>query len=346
MGIIYIFLIIEIVAFSLVDKTKYYAKKYLPLIIMLSLGVIMGIRYNVGIDYPTYEDVFNNPYSWNRGGIEPLWLFFIDSLRNLSFKSRIFFFITSFIYVYGYYVGFKRLSPQIYLSFLLFIVIDTYGEGSNTIRQTCAQAVLFAGSNYFLEKKWKKFLPYALGAVLLHLSAFMGLAIMFICRIRFKHWLLYALVLISFAIGPAIMNRLLSVLMAAVVVIGKYNYTPESFDPGVATGTLRILYTLTGILILGLTQSINYKNLPTWIYILVNLVVVGVLIYNIFYLFLPVNRLNRYCFPYLTVLLPILCTRIKRPSRYILEGGISFGFLLFLLKTALSHPYNFDFYFI
>lgn len=346
MAVVYLSLILEIFALSVISKTQYKYKKFFPYIIMLSLAMVMGLRYDVGIDYPIYEEVFNNPYSWHRGGMEWIWLQFMDGLRSLSFKARSFFFITSLLYVYGYYIGFKRLSPQIYFSFILFIIIGTYGEGSNTIRQTCAQAILFAGTNYFLSKKWKKFLPYVICAVLLHMSALIGLALMFLCRIRIKYWILYALILITFIIGPALMNRFLSILMAAVVVIGKYNYTPESFDPGVSTGTLRILYTLVGIIVLGLTQSLKSKNLPAGIHILVNLVVLGILIYNIFYLFLPVNRLNKYCFPYLTVLFPIICNRIKRPSRYIVEGGLSFAFILFLLEKTISNPYNFDFLFI
>ncbi len=346
MGIIYLLLIGEIALFAGFSKTNIPAKRFLPYILMFSLAFIMGIRYNVGLDYPVYEEVFDNPYSWYRGSMEPLWLFSMDTLRSFSFKARTFFFLTSFLYVYGYYVGFKRLSPQIYISFLLFIVIDTYGEGSNTIRQTCAQAVLFAGSNYFLEKNWKKFLPYAIGAVILHLSAFMGLAIMFGCRLKSKYWVQYLLVILSFVAGPIIMDRILGFLFAAVMVVGKYQYSPDSFDPGVSTGSLRILYTLVGLLIIGLAQISKSKTQPKWLYILVNLVIAGVVIYNIFYLFLPVNRLNKYCFPFITLALPILCKRIKLNSRYLIEGSIAFGFLLFLLKTAMANPYNFDFYFI
>lgn len=346
MAVVYLSLILEIFALSVISKTQYKYKKFFPYIIMLSLSMVMGLRYNVGIDYPVYEEVFNDPYSWHRDSMEKIWLISMDSLRSLSFKARMFFFLTSLLYVYGYYIGFKRLSPQIYLSFIIFIAIGTYGEGSNTIRQTCAQAVLFAGSYYFLNNKWKKFFPYALCAVFLHFSALIGLFLMWICRVKVKSWILYSVLVLSFIAGPILMNKLLSLLTAVLIVINKYQYSPDSFDPGVSTGTLRIFYTLIGVVMVLLSQKIDKRKLPAWFFISLNLVVIGIVIYNIFYLFLPVNRLNKYCLPFLTILFPIICTKIKRPSRYIIEGTVISGFLLFYLKALVSTYYDFDIYFL
>lgn len=346
MLLINIFLILEILFFSILSKMKHEYQRFFPWIIMFSLAFVLGIRYNVGMDYKVYEEAFNNPYSWHRAAIEPIWLNFMDFLRFISFKARIFFFLTSLFFVYGYYVGFKRLSPNIYLSFIIFIVIDTFGEGANTIRQSCAQALLFAGTNNFLERKWKKFLPFAIGAIVLHLSAVMGLGLMLLSRIRLKQSILYILLFSSLILGPWLMSRMLDLIMAAVLILGKYNYTPDSFDPGVSTGTLKYVYTLAGLTIIYLFHTTKSFSYPKWIYVLVNMVVWGVIIYNIFYTFLPVNRLNRYCFPYITILLPILCVKIKRPSRYIIEGCILGCFLLFMVKALSNSTYNFDFYFI
>lgn len=344
MAIVYIILILEIVGLGLLSKTAHPLKKYFPYIIMFSMVFVMGIRYNVGVDYPHYEDIYNHQNSWHRGGVEPMWIFFMDTLRGLSFKVRTFFFITSFLYIYGYYVGFKRLSPQIYISFILFIAIDTFGEGANTIRQTCAQAILFAGSKFFFEKRFKKFLPYAIGSVVMHYSAIIGLALMFVARLRISRRVLQLLILGTFIAGPIIMQIFANFIAPIMLAIGKYRYNINDFAPGVTTGTLRYVYNLLGLIVIWLSKP--NKSYPRWFPVLLNLVVIGVLIYNTFYLFMPVNRLNKYCFPYVTVLLPMLSRNLDKKSGYLIALGVSMCFLLFLFKTSIFTPYNFDFDFI
>lgn len=344
MALFYFIAIFGIIFLGIFSKTSDGARKYFPYIIMLSLAFMMGIRYDVGKDYLNYEEIYDNPYSYARYALEPLWLIFIDLLGSLSFKSRMFFFITSFLFVYGYYVGFKRISPHIYISFILFIVCDTFGEGANTIRQSCAQAVLFAGSRYFLLRQWRSFLPYAFFAVLLHFTALIGVALMCVCLIHISRPYLLLSLLTSFALGPVMMNLFASYIVPLMLIVGKYKYDVDTFDAGVSTGLLRYLYTFVGVLVLWLFKK--RKEQPQYLYVLLNLVIMGILIYNTFYLFMPVNRLNRYCFPFITILLPMVCRNLEIRSRYIVETITVVCFLLFLMKSAVNLPYNFDLNFI
>lgn len=73
----------------------------LNIIVFWVLVIIAGLRYNVGVDYPVYEDIYNDPYSVYTYSIEPVWLIINKVLYTLGLNSRAFFFLTSLMIMGG-----------------------------------------------------------------------------------------------------------------------------------------------------------------------------------------------------------------------------------------------------
>jgi len=236
------------------------------------------------------------------------------------------------------------MSPNIYLSFIIFIACGLYDETANTVRQCCAQSLLFASTPFLIRKEWIKYIVMAFIACMMHFSAVVGVVIMLFCLIRFPKWLLWGGLCLSFVLGTILMNMFANYLTIISFMIDKYHYTTTSHDAGVASGTLRYVYNIVGFSILLLYSRLvkDGKN----VYLFVNLAIVGVCLYNIFFEFMEMNRLTRYCFPYIMVVLPYALRSFEKYSKVIAIGSIVVLLLAFVVKTDLSVPYSFDLRFI
>lgn len=47
-----------------------------PLVILLVLTAVSGLRYDVGVDYPVYREVYDSPSDIRALAFEPFWIFF------------------------------------------------------------------------------------------------------------------------------------------------------------------------------------------------------------------------------------------------------------------------------
>lgn len=303
--------------------------------------LILGLRYDVGIDYPVYEEIYNNPASVHALFVEPIWHIFNDILRSMGLNSRAFFFITSFIITFFYYKGIEKMSDNFYLSLILYILCSIYFESANLVRQFTAMSIIFASFHLFLEKKYLKFILAYIIACCCHLSAIIFFPILIICNFKYSIKLLYFILIFTFLFGNKIMNFIINNVIPLVVSnLNKYDYEVDDFDSGVNSGLLKFVYLVLGIIIIYL-----YSRKKDY-HIFTNLVIVGLCIYNVFYIFMPARRLYLYCFPFFIILYPKLITNFTFSSRIIVTIIIFLLFGLFLVKSNIDVPYNWDLKFI
>lgn len=308
--------------------------------IVILLILILGLRYYVGIDYGNYEDIYNEINDFTPT-IEPLWLFLNDFFRSLGFRSRIFFFITSIIIVLGYYKGIKEMSPNIYLSLFLFIIAGFYLESANIVRQYVAMAILFGYFTCFLNGQYWKYFLCILVASMFHFSALIIAPIIYLSRIKYPVWLLFAILIFTYIYGNSILNMTMQYIMSLLEEFGLYQYEVDDIDSGVNTGLLKLFYHLLVFGILFLYMRFKQSN-PSHLYILINMLVIGLAIYNICYIFTPARRLYLYFFTYLIIVCPYCLNWFKKKSQIIITGIVCCVFGLFLLKLYWGEPYNFD----
>ncbi len=314
---------------------------YTGLLLSLLLVCIMGLRYDVGIDYPTYKDIYDDPYSVDALFIEPIWNIIIGLMRSIGLQSRAFFFLISLVTFIGFYKGIKAMSPHFYLSLLLLLLCGFYFESANLLRQYVAISLLFAGFHNFLCGKIWKFLVWIAVAAFFHTSVLFVAPLILLSRLRFPVFWLFAALVISYLFGDWILNTAIELVMPSLKAIGSYQYEIDDFESGANSGLLKIFYHLVVCSVMMLYMK--YKRaVPYPFYILLNMVVIGLIIYNVCYLFMPARRLYLYFFPYIIILIPYCLPWFKYGSRFIVTGIVCSGFLLFLIKLYADVAYHFD----
>ena len=310
---------------------------------LLLLVLAMGLRYNVGIDYPTYEEIYNNPFSDQAIAIEPIWNFANDILRSFGFKSRVFFLLTSIVTIVGYYKCIKKISPSFYVSIILFIISGLYFESANMVRQYVAMSLLFCSFSDFIEKHWLRYLVWTAAATMFHTSVLLVIPLIILSTFHYSKWILWGVWTVSFVFGNNLLNYLISNFLPFLYEISSYQYEIDDFDSGVSSGSLKMFYNMIAIFVLVLYSK--YSPINRTVFVLTNMFLLGVVIYNICYLFMPARRLYFYFFPYLIILFPYCISYFKRKGQCFLMCIFSMIFLVFLLKSNIGISYDFDFSF-
>lgn len=312
---------------------------------IILLILVIGLRYNVGRDYPTYEIIYDVPDSTYANYVEPIWHLINYTLRSLGFASRGFFFLTSLMLVMWFYKGIKKMSPHFYVSVALFIICGFYYESANIVRQFIAISILFYSYPYLLEGKITKYLLWSAFAALFHVSVLIILPIILLSRFRYSIMLLLSGIIISFALGNSLLNLIVNFVMPSFSAIELYQYDVDDFDAGVGSGVLKLFYNLFILAILALYHYCKSSKSDPYFHMFLNMVIFGVILYNTFYLFQPARRLYLYFFTYLIILIPYCMDYFKKSSQYITIGITSLIFFAFLIKQNLTVPYDFDFSF-
>ncbi len=305
------------------------------------LILILGLRHDVGKDYPTYELIYNVPDSVQANATEPVWHLINYILRYLGFQARGFFFFTSVALMICFYKGIKSMSSNFYISVTLFILSGFYFESANIVRQYVAIALLFYAFPYLLEGKIRKYMIWILLAALFHTSALLIFPFILLSRLRYPPILLFSALIISFLWGNSLLNILINYVMPSLATFNLYQYGVDDFEAGVSSGVLKLFYNMLIAAILLLYTYKRPKNYP-YFHILLNMVIIGMILYNTFYLFQPARRLYLYFFTYLIILIPYCAEYFKKSSQYIMIGITYLAFLLFLLKANVAIPYDFD----
>lgn len=315
--------------------------KFYQIFIFILLWLIIGLRHDVGIDYPMYKVMYDNPYHYGNYSTEPIWHILNDSLRWFGFKSRMFFLVSSGFTMLFFYKGISKLSPAFYASVILFILLDFYFETSNTVRQCAAMGALMWGYAEQQQKNYTSAIILAILAFCLHYSALFGIIFIIVSYIRIKPIHLIIAVVVSAIFGAKLMNIAINQFMPILADIGKYTYQVDKFDDGVSTGLLKYVYTALGMGILCFYKRLD--SLSPNVYQLINLVTIGICLYCIFYTFQPARRLYMYGFMFIIILLPYFFKLFKNSSRILVTSTIYLVFLLFLIKSKLPVSYHFDF---
>ena len=205
-GFIIVCLLFTILFLSAVRKAAGKTELF-PLVILLVLTAVSGLRYDVGVDYPVYREVYDSPSDIRALAFEPFWIFFSEWLRDMGFASRMWFILTSAAINLLMYYGIKRMSVNPYLSLLLYVVMSFgYVETFNMVRQYVAIGILFATFHYVTENKVWKYLLFIVLAACFHLSALLMLPFLLLMRIRYPIWLLWIVFCTLFFFGRQLLT--------------------------------------------------------------------------------------------------------------------------------------------
>lgn len=337
-GLIAIFLL-AIIGILYVFRKSCGETQVLPLMIILILSLVSGLRYDVGVDCPVYREMYDDPSDIRLITLEPVWHWIIAGLRSMGFASRMWFILTSITINFLFYYGFKRLSVNIYLSLMLYVAMSFgYFESYNIVRQFVAGAILFATFHYVIERKIWKYMLCILLAACFHFSALIMIPFLFLMRIRYPLWLLWAIFIICFFMGQTLLNFALGQIIPYISEYSNYanNVSMEDYS-----GLLKLFYFLIGCGVLVVAPMVKRRFADSYLYI--NAVIMSLAWY---FAFLDVQVLMR-CMFYLTsfffILIPMIVRCCTSQTKLILAPTIIMLFLIVTLKMRWSVPYEWDF---
>ena len=165
----------------------------------LALTIFSGLRFDVGVDFMSYHQMFEDFKNGNALFLfEPANMMIINTINIFNIDHQVIFFIYSVIIMFGVFYFIKKLSPLKELSILLFVTVGIfYFSTFNGIRQWAAISIGLIAIVKLIEKKHIQFLILVILATLFHLSALL-LFIFIFFKIRF--YLIASIISIKFFI--------------------------------------------------------------------------------------------------------------------------------------------------
>ena len=163
------------------SKTDKKIRKNICVSIGLAIPILMSaLRYNVGTDFSTYVNMYNEIKNSDLNIVEGL--FFVVckiaiALGNVQYMFTIYSALT-IIFVYKA-LEYNKDKYSLSLCFFLYLFFY-FGISFNLVRQALAVAIVFYSYRYLTEKNLKKFVFWVLIASLAHKTALAFLPLYFI----------------------------------------------------------------------------------------------------------------------------------------------------------------------
>lgn len=339
-----IFLFVPIILIILLSNNRLIplAEKYKIQFLYWILFIIMGCRVGFGRDYEMYNYIYNLPSSViEHYGFEPVWIYIYELLNNIGLRARAFFIVTSGFTIFCVYKAIKMFGVNPWIATFVFILSGIYFETSNTVRQCVAQVLIFLSFPIFKRGKTLEGIILCIGAVAFHYSAAIAIIMLSLSKLRLNRLILIIIVIICCFIGPYIIDLSLNQLIPALSSINKYQYDVSDFSDGVSTGLLKYVYISLVIGIIIYKHKMIEIN-PIYSNGLINLFVISICTYCVFYSFQPARRLFAYGFMFIIPIFPIFLKTQSKSSARAIALAYAFIFLLFQIKLSSGTEYDFD----
>ncbi|MCZ6111939.1 EpsG family protein [Campylobacter ureolyticus] len=148
------------------DRAKYKSDKlFLIFLSFITIFIPSAIRYDIGTDYGSYIEIYNNLEEHEY--IEKGFYYLNKILLSINADSQLVIIISSFIYFYICYISYPKKNR--WLIHFVFVLIFWF-PSFNIIRQTIAIAFSFMAIYKFFDKKYLQFITIIFLGSLFHQS--------------------------------------------------------------------------------------------------------------------------------------------------------------------------------
>lgn len=257
-------------------RENYLIFKIVNMILILFLIYLVGFRYNVGTDYPTYEKWFHVWYKditieWIYTGLN----FLIKENGGEFFHLTLLLAIISQVLVV---IGFKKWnlsSKEISIALVLYISSYIF-IFANGVRQGLAVLVFFIAAKYIVERKFFKFLFILLIGVGFHKSIIIMLPFYFILhRIKLSFFVTFGLIVVTyFVVWSGLAVTILETLMAVTFYGDKYESNELLYTTSSSIISLGVM--LKVIILLVLLYFVRKENIQY--HLVINFYIIGTII--------------------------------------------------------------------
>ncbi|BFP41098.1 hypothetical protein FGF1_19430 [Flavobacteriaceae bacterium GF1] len=300
------------------------------------LILIVGFRYDVGVDFLGYKFDFDGiskgEGQWGRYEIG--YRFIGNAFSFLGLGSWSLFIFTAFITWYYFIRSFEVFPFLLKWGFLFALTTGFLFASMNGMRQTMALVIFMYAIKFIEEKSLLKYTLYIAFAFAFHTSILLVYPFyFFINKISFsdKKWIF--LYVVTFIIGDKIDIRKLVVYGASK--IPKYEHYVirflEDFNKPLSMGLGGIYFFLVGLLVIILSKNFLQKNPRLRIYY--NLYFIGAVLYNFFWKYEILGRIY-----YLFIWFEIFC--LAAIAYYLGKSKNSLFLYLLLISQILFFIYK------
>lgn len=166
-----------------VDKNSLKNRFIWTLLIIAPTVILAGIRFDVGIDYLSYEsDFYQNKFEigFKYYIKEPLNFLLNVIVYQICPNAVAMFFVYAFITMFVFFKAIDYYRDRMSLTLALFIFYMTYYLVSyNVIRQMIAVVIILYATRYIFEKKFWEYLLCVVVAGMMHKSAYLMIVLYF-----------------------------------------------------------------------------------------------------------------------------------------------------------------------
>ena len=308
-----------------------------PLLLgLLILVFIVGLRYDVGVDYLGYrydfEGIVNNEGQWERYEFGYKVVGYGLSILGLGAWSL--FMFTAFITWYYFIRSFEVFPFLLKWGFLFAMTTGFLFASMNGMRQTMALVIFMYAVKFIEERSLLKYTLFMLLAFSFHTSIVLVYPVyFFINKISFsgnKWTLLYV---VTFILGDSIDIRKMVVYGAALIPKYQHYVTRflEDFEAPLTLGPGGIYFFLVGLLVIVLSKDFLKRNPKLTIYY--NLYYIGAILYNFFWKFEILGRVY-----YLFIWFEIFC--LAAIAYYLGKSNNRLVLYLLLITQVLIFVYK------
>lgn len=248
--------------------------KQIPKVPLFSLFILLtlfsGVRFNVGMDQPMYQIIYEQPFTQHKEHLEPLWLLLHQGLRMFGAPFLVWGLLTSAVIIGLMLSAYRRQSY--WLAATLFIMVvdyKLYFEPMNIVRQYVAVALGLFALPLWREKRYWAFLALCLVAMQIHSSAIVLLVFIPLVFIRFPRWFLSLAAIVGLVAMPSLLDYMRTTLASMISNegISYYLLHPDTLNRNAGSGSSFYVFTLFALYFIWRTPDLvkRDKNLLPYI---------------------------------------------------------------------------------
>jgi len=261
------------------SRTKYSSKKKSTAVVLL-LIFFNSIRYGVGYDYMNYVNAVYRQKQPFTSVFEPLsqLLLYIAQITHF----QVFFIVSTIITLYSIWFFCTKYSPNPYVSIYLYFTFPFFFlSGMSIVRNALAFSMILFAIHFIICKRYIISLLFCIIAFGFHISALVALLIFIPAFLRFNQRASIVLWIFSFFLSKYVVSTA-SVLFSDLPFFWKLDH----YIADIASGGKTITFLINGLAFLiiffwGRLKTVRSNNIY-----LMNLILIGVCLWNIF---LPLN---------------------------------------------------------
>lgn len=268
---------------------------------IVSFSFIVGLRWDVGVDYMTYYELASGYFSQSQlDRIEPFARYTAQIVYTNGFPFYVWFILMAFLQYFFVIKSVDRDKAYLLSYIVFFYLCYMLAFSMNIVRQAVAFSILLYAYNYIYRKKFFHYAIWCIIAALFHKSALLMLPFYFFANINLNISALFQIMimLLFFVMGQTIISEFLSslsnlwVLLGYEGVVNRIEDQAKSIEVGGGLGIV-FNYLKYGITIL-FSEKLKKTYTDCGFNVFYNLFFIGVCIYGVTMMDMYLSRLSQY----------------------------------------------------